>query len=90
LVRGVALNPTEIHADIEKLVETWCDRRCYKALAIILGPWPLVSGLTDSWYDLLKALKDIRAFAKEELLESEDRAVHVMVNQIEKALKPRI
>ena len=42
------------------LVDAWCGRCQLKLLRIILGSYPRVSGLTDEWEDLAKALKTIR------------------------------
>jgi Ser/Thr protein kinase RdoA (MazF antagonist) len=43
------------------LIDAWCERRELKLLRIILGAYPRVSGLTDEWAELAKALKTIRA-----------------------------
>jgi hypothetical protein len=66
--------------DIDQLVNAWYDRRCLSALRRILQGWPLTSGLTDDWGNLLDALEQVRAFAKDELTEDEqarlDGAIH--------------
>ena len=43
--------------DIRSLVERWCDRRQYNALAIILPAWTSNNGLTDGWSTLRDDLK---------------------------------
>jgi hypothetical protein len=56
---------------IDRLVDSWCERRCLKALRYILIAWPLTSGLTDDVADLLEALKKVRLMAKDELIKDE-------------------
>jgi hypothetical protein len=46
-----------INDEIRKLVEAWCDRREYGALASLLAPWISNNGLTDGWEDLAAALR---------------------------------
>jgi len=43
--------------EIRRLVEGWCDRREFKALARVLPSWIGNNGLTDGWSDLRDALK---------------------------------
>ena len=50
----MANNPMD---DIRSLVERWCDRRQYNALAIILPAWTSNNGLTDGWSTLRDDLK---------------------------------
>ena len=52
---------------VKNLVNVWCDRRCLTTLRFILQGYPLSSPLIDGWADLLKALEDVRAFAKTEI-----------------------
>jgi hypothetical protein len=65
------VEPPEIQKDVGELVDAWCDRRSLRALREILAGYPLVSGLTDSWGELLKALEAVRAFAADELTDAE-------------------
>jgi hypothetical protein len=64
----------QLFATVQKLVEAWCDRRCLRALRAVLRGYPLISPLTDGWAELLVALQDVRAFARNETTE-EERAV---------------
>jgi hypothetical protein len=54
------MDTQEFDKELGVLVDAWCDRRQLKLLRIILGSYPRVSGLTDEWADLAKALKTIR------------------------------
>jgi hypothetical protein len=67
-------NNDQLLATVQKLVEAWCDRRCLRALRAVLRGYPLTSPLTDGWAELLVALQDVRAFARNETTE-EERAV---------------
>jgi hypothetical protein len=42
---------------IRRLVESWCERKLYGPLAIVLPPWISNNGLTDGWALLHDALK---------------------------------
>jgi len=77
----------QLFATVQKLVEAWCDRRCFRALRAVLHGYPLTSPHTDGWAELLVALQDVRAFALPETTEAErvvlddcirvvDRVVH--------------
>jgi len=64
---------------VAALVDSWCERRCLSALRFILQGYPLSSGLTDDWGNLLKALENVRAFARDELTEEETKAVGELI-----------
>ncbi len=64
---------------VAALVDSWCERRCLSALKFILQGYPLSSGLTDDWGNLLKALEDVRAFARDELTEEETKTVGELI-----------
>ena len=53
-IEGTKMHDTiEIQKSIKILVDQWCERRCLTALKYILQGWPLSSGLTDDWAELL-------------------------------------
>jgi hypothetical protein len=82
-----ARTPEELCADVERLVFAWCDRRCFRALRAILQGWPLTSGLTDDWGALLDALERVRAFAGDELADSERPVVEDLIHEVEKIVR---
>lgn len=49
---------------LQSLIERWCDRREYRALAEVLPAWIGNNGLTDGWAELHDALKRCYAFSK--------------------------
>ena len=67
------------HNSLAALVDSWCERRCLSALRFILKGYPLSSGLTDDWGNLLKALEDVRAFAREDITEEESKLLGELV-----------
>jgi hypothetical protein len=72
--------------EVELLVGGWCDRRSLRALRAILSGWPLSSGLTDDWANLLDALEKVRAFAREELTEDEARVVEDLIHDVQQVV----
>ncbi|MFP5415245.1 MAG: hypothetical protein ACLGG1_09585, partial [Gammaproteobacteria bacterium] len=54
------MKPQDFDTELGVLVDAWCERRQLKLLRTILAVYPRVSGLTDEWGDLVKALKTIR------------------------------
>jgi hypothetical protein len=69
---------------LQALVAGWCDRRCLRALRAILQGYPLSSPFTDGWGDLLRALQDVRAFARDELTDAERVAVDECIRAVER------
>jgi hypothetical protein len=62
---------TEFFATLKSLIYSWCDRRALNPLARVLGPYVAFAGLTDSWGELLEALKTIVASCRCDISESE-------------------
>ncbi len=75
-------NSQDILKSINLLVETWCDRRSFSALRYILQGFPLSSGLTDDWANLLDGLENVRAFASDELTEEEKQNLSQLISSI--------
>jgi hypothetical protein len=73
------VDPLELQQAVGKLVDAWCDRRSLRALREILAGYPIVSGLTDDWAELLKALEGVRAFARDELTDDEAERVDQLI-----------
>jgi hypothetical protein len=71
---------------IRSLINAWCDRRCLRALRAILRGYPMTSPLTDGWGELLLALMDVRAFARDELTQGERASVDDCISTIERVM----
>ncbi len=76
--------PQEIFGRIDKLIDGWCERRALGPLRQILRSYPLVSGLTDDWGELLNSLKDIRVACKDALKDDEATEVIELIRIVEK------
>jgi hypothetical protein len=68
------------------LVEAWCDRRALIALRCVLRGYPVTSPLTDGWAELMIALKDVRAFAREEITPEELTTIDECVRAVEQVM----
>ena len=73
----------QLFSSIQRLVEAWCDRRCLRALRNILRGYPLVSPLGDGWGELLIALQDVRAFARDELTAEEFKMLEDCIRAVD-------
>jgi len=79
-------NNEQLFASIQKLVEAWCDRHCLGALRRILPGYPLVSPLGDGWGELLIALQNVRAFARQELTADEQEMLEECIRAVDSAV----
>jgi hypothetical protein len=73
------MEPAELQRQVGELVEAWCDRRALRALREVLAGYPLSSGLTEDWAELLKALEGVRAFARNDLTDHEAERVDHLI-----------
>jgi len=71
---------------VRVLVETWCDRRCLRALRYILQGFPPMSPLNDGWGELKIALENVRAFARNELDDQEFEAINDLIRLIDRTV----
>jgi hypothetical protein len=76
----------QLFGTLGTLVEGWCDRRCLRALRAILRGYPMASPFTDGWGELLIALQDVRAFARDELTDAERTTVDVLIRAVERVM----
>ena len=79
-------NNTELFRAIERLIEAWCDRRCFRALKAILRVYPPPPVLTDDWAELLIGLQDVRAFARDELTIDERESIEDCIRAVDRAI----
>ncbi|MGB7023617.1 MAG: hypothetical protein WBD73_07440 [Candidatus Acidiferrales bacterium] len=79
----------ELFRTIRGLVDAWCNRRCLVALRLILQGYPFSSPLGDGWGQLLVALQEVRASARNELTEAERATVDDCIRTVDNALRHR-
>lgn len=82
-------NDHQLFATIQKLIDAWCDRRCLHALRAILRGYPLISPLTDGWGELLIALQNVRAFARNETTEAERATLEECIRAVDRVVHRR-
>ena len=87
----------ELFAALRWLAEAWCDRRAFAALRIFLPAYPIPDAPAENAADpgqpnpveaLVIALKDVRAFAREDLLESEHLLINDCILVLDRKLNP--
>jgi hypothetical protein len=74
---------------LDRLVDGWCERRALRPLSIILRAYPMTSPLTDGWYDLRDALRDLRALRDASISQAEAARVEDALRAVEEALRRR-
>ncbi len=74
---------------LDRLVDGWCERRALRPLSIILRAYPMTSPLTDGWYDLRDALRDLRSLRDASISEAEAARVEDALRAVEQALRRR-
>jgi hypothetical protein len=69
----------EFFAVVRRLIDAWCDRRALRPLSLVLGPYLAFDGLTDSWGNILTALKTISARYQKDISEAELDSVRDLI-----------
>lgn len=82
---------TEHYADVGEqlsalrtLIDQWCERRSLRVLSFALPGYFGLNGLTDGWAGLEQSLRNVRAFARDELTEPELDRVNALIRAVEK------
>ena len=57
------------------LVDGWCERRALQPLSVLLPAYLALSGLTDAWMDLARAVDNLRGLGPEVLTDGERASV---------------
>lgn len=77
------MNNQELFQNLDRLVDAWCDRRALRPLRCLLTSYPLSNPLTDGWADLLTSLKDVRAFARQQITAEELKSIDECIRVID-------
>ena len=76
----------QFHLAMSELLNSFCDRRAWDPLRILLPCYPMPHGFTDEWVNLAKALKTVRVQLGESLTDLESkRVVRLLVHAAEAA-----
>jgi hypothetical protein len=76
----------ELLSGLRNLIDAWCDRRCLSALLLVLPGYFGLNGLTDGWAGLYEALRNVRAFSRDDLPPDELELVNELIRATEKVV----
>lgn len=79
----------EFLAALRRLIDGWCDRRCFKALSQVLPGFLAFNGMTDGWAELQQALVKVRGLARGELSDDEMETVTGLITATDEAIGGR-
>ena len=80
-------NNRELFDILNKLIDTWCERRALNPLRLILPGYFAFNGLTDGWELLYEALREIRALCREEITAAEQEEIGKAIMAVQNALE---
>ena len=75
---------------VSSLVDRWCERRELGVLGLVLRGYPLSGAQTDSWGDLLDALKDVRAKYRDDLPSDEAKMLQDAISTTDALIQLRL
>lgn len=82
-------NHKKIFPKLDKLIDSWCERRCLKPLCFILREYPLCSELGDGLGVLLEALLEIKGICGNELTVEERRLLSEIITATKEEAEKR-
>jgi hypothetical protein len=81
-----AMDQQQFLETLRKLIDAWCDRRAFRALRCVLPGYPPSTMLTDGLGELLTALQNVRAFAREEITPAELQSLDECIRVLERSI----
>ena len=72
------MSQLDVRAEIERLIDRWCERRELAYLRIILPAWPMAMGLTDEVAELASALKHLKAMHRDTMPADELKTIRLL------------
>jgi hypothetical protein len=85
--RSVEFEPFKI---LDGLINSWCERRALRPLRYLLGAYPEVLADTDLQFELLEALKKVKALCRDDLTQEERRLLTQAHDFFEERLRIRV
>jgi hypothetical protein len=76
----------ELFSLLDKLVDGWCERRALVPLRTILPAYPMMSPLSDGWFELRNALRNLRCLRQPVVTDQEATDVEEALRTVELAL----
>jgi len=81
--------PDALFQLLDRLADSLCERRAFRPLRFLLQGYPLHSPLSDGWFDLLNALKDIKGLCHNDTTTEEQawlrEAIQLLQNRLDSA-----
>jgi hypothetical protein len=77
----------EILAGVKNLLDAWCERKLLNPLSILARPYVTFSNTAGGWRELLKGLRTVRSFCRNEATFIELRQVDDLSRAIEDVLQ---
>ena len=85
--RSIECEPFKI---LDGLINSWCERRALRPLRYLLGAYPEVLAHTDLQFELLEALKKVKALCRDDLTQEERRLLTQAHDFFEERLRIRV
>lgn len=70
---------------LNRLIDSWCERRCLQPLCYILRAYPLYIELTEEWKSILESLKEIKGLCCHELAVEERKILSELIATLQEA-----
>ena len=85
--RSIEFEPFKI---LDHLINGWCERRALRPLRYLLDAYPGVLAYTDQQFELVEALKKVRALCRDHLTPEERHLVRQVCDFLEERLRARV
>ena len=85
--RSIEFEPFKI---LDHLINGWCERRALRPLRYLLDAYPGVLAHTDQHFELVEALKKVKALCRDDLTQEERHLVGQACDFFEERLRSRV
>ena len=85
--RSIEFEPFKI---LDHLITGWCERRALRPLGYLLDAYPGVLAHTDQQFELVEALKNVKALCANDLTQEEQHLVRQASDFFEERLRARV
>ena len=85
--RSIEFEPFKI---LDHLINRWCERRALRPLRYLLDAYPGVLAHTDQQFELVEALKKVKALCRDDLTQEERHLVGQACDFFEERLRSRV
>ena len=85
--RSLEFEPLKI---LDRLINGWCERRALRPLRYLLDAYPGVLAHSDEQFELVEALKKVKALCRNDLTQEERHLVSQVCDFFEERLRTRV